>query len=315
MTYQKKQLAGQRMEADVAYYLSLLRTKHPKVHFFHDLRFTNGEHSVQIDHLVLHPHGFILIESKSVYGEVKVNKQGEWSRSYKGEWIGIRSPAKQLDVQQAHLKKVLQENRRSILGKSLGVQKAFGGREWNNFIAISSSSIIHRDNSPNSIMKNVVKAEFVADAVNKILSRQRLLSTSPKFSDADIERLVGFLRQIDTTSSIVNANTQEFADDTKSQIKPDSLHADTKNPAAQIKVTVPNAESTNVIPACKSCKSNKLSPMPGRFGYYFKCLACSTNTPMPKRCPQCNSDNARTRKRKERYFVGCAECDTVTNLT
>ena len=63
----------------MAFYLKREFTKDDDIFVFNDLRFSyQGEYS-QIDHLILHRFGFVLIESKSIYGEVKVNAQGEWS--------------------------------------------------------------------------------------------------------------------------------------------------------------------------------------------------------------------------------------------
>lgn len=47
--------------------------KDEKTLVINELKLEHQGERCQIDHLVLHPHGFVLIESKSISGEVKVN--------------------------------------------------------------------------------------------------------------------------------------------------------------------------------------------------------------------------------------------------
>ncbi|MFC2991390.1 nuclease-related domain-containing protein [Halomonas tibetensis] len=88
----------------------------------------HGGERAQIDHLVIHPYGFIIIESKSIVGEVQVNAEDEWSRSYKGNWSGIASPIRQAELQQEVLKALLRNHVEKLLGKLLGIQTQIGGR-------------------------------------------------------------------------------------------------------------------------------------------------------------------------------------------
>lgn len=93
-----RQKAGDKQEQDVAFFLRRAYKDDPKVFVFNDLRFEFNEEVAQIDHLILYPYGFVLIESKSITGEVKVNTNQEWMRNYKHQWSGIRSPIKQVEA-------------------------------------------------------------------------------------------------------------------------------------------------------------------------------------------------------------------------
>ncbi|MBM7074247.1 NERD domain-containing protein [Shewanella sp. 202IG2-18] len=108
-------VAGDKQERDVAFYLRREFKDHPSVFIFNDLKITHNDENAQIDHLILYPYGFILIESKSITGEIKVNKHEEWTRSYRGNWQGMPSPIKQVELQQKLLKELLNENKASIL--------------------------------------------------------------------------------------------------------------------------------------------------------------------------------------------------------
>ena len=70
-----KAKAGQKQEQDVAYFLRRAFKDHKEVFVINDFKFTHNNETAQIDHLIVYTFGFILIESKSIKGEVKVNNK------------------------------------------------------------------------------------------------------------------------------------------------------------------------------------------------------------------------------------------------
>src|SRR5690554_4117686 len=79
---------GHKQEQDVAFHLRREFGDSQQVRIIHDLVIEHGGERAQIDHLVIHPYGFIIIESKSIVGEVQVNAEGEWSGGNRGNWAG-----------------------------------------------------------------------------------------------------------------------------------------------------------------------------------------------------------------------------------
>ena len=65
-TTDKFQRAGDEAERQMVFYLRRAYGTNPDVHAFHNLRFEQGEDAAQIDHLILHRSGVIIVESKSV---------------------------------------------------------------------------------------------------------------------------------------------------------------------------------------------------------------------------------------------------------
>lgn len=170
-TKSKTAIAGQEQEKNVAFYLKRAFKDHKQIFVINDFKFSFNDESAQIDHLIVYPFGFILIESKSITGEVKVNELGEWSRSYKGKWSGMPSPIKQLELQENLLRELLHENRAKIIGKLFGIgQQTFGKRCWDNVCAISSNAIIDRTSIPKKVSDSLVKSEFLADKLNSIMN-------------------------------------------------------------------------------------------------------------------------------------------------
>lgn len=86
--------AGARAEAQMAFYLKRAFGDAKDVLVLHDLRLSNqdGSDAAQIDHLVLHTGGMVIIESKSVTSEVSINENHEFSRLWNGRWLCFASP-------------------------------------------------------------------------------------------------------------------------------------------------------------------------------------------------------------------------------
>jgi hypothetical protein len=69
--------AGRAAEEQLAFYLRRAFAKDQDFIVFNGLRLGHNGDFAQIDHLVAHPYGVIVIESKSVTTEVRVNEHGE----------------------------------------------------------------------------------------------------------------------------------------------------------------------------------------------------------------------------------------------
>ncbi len=77
--------AGDKAEKQMAFYLERYFGDDERIVIINDLRLKLNNDVAQIDHLVIHEFGFIIIESKSVTTKVSVNEQGEWIRHFNGQ--------------------------------------------------------------------------------------------------------------------------------------------------------------------------------------------------------------------------------------
>jgi hypothetical protein len=124
-----------------------------------------------MDHLLVHRWGFTLIESKSVTTEVRINDRDEWSRLVAGCWKGMPSPVNQGKLQFQLLKLVLDAAAPELLGKIVGLQKRFGGLQYEVFAAISDDGIVDRP-APQAYPQ-VLKADSMCAAVLDLLKRYK----------------------------------------------------------------------------------------------------------------------------------------------
>lgn len=308
--------AGQKHELDVAFYLRRTFKNNEQVFVFNDLKITQDHETAQIDHLILYPFGFILIESKSITGEIKINPQEEWSRSYQGKWQGMSSPIKQVELQQKLLKELLFAHKSDIVGKILFKQQGFNGRCWDHICAVSSNAIIERNKMPKKISKQLVKAEFVCDKINEImkirnpiLNTLNLLDTRPQFSKNELKSIVTFLKtkNISYTPRSTESNNTEItkAIRTIASIEDKVIPSQTKYST----VSGPKQHQIKIILFCGKCNSpDKLEYRSGRYGYFLKCHACNANTPLKRSCPSCKSKETKASKKRGQYTLSCLSC-------
>ncbi|MDP5292561.1 NERD domain-containing protein [Oceanimonas sp. CHS3-5] len=310
-------IAGDKQERDVAFYLRRAFKDDENILVLNDYCFTHLGETAQIDHLIVHRAGFIIIESKSIYGEVKLNSQDEWSRSYQGRWSGMPSPIIQAELQRDLLRSFLSANVEHFLGKVLGLQLQVGRREWDVLCTVSNTCILHRDTMTTDMNKKVVKSESIAEQVKSIGGYSLLgvaLSSKAYFSMKDFQRIGDFLMASVTSpehASVSEALSENYACEVEKEVKQES----------QTKADVPaNAQNKDIKSEkeiglnCKNCGSNdQLSAHYGKYGYYVKCGHCGVNTSMKIKCPSCGIYPAKVSKFGNEYWLSC-QCTFVGKL-
>ncbi|GGP42156.1 nuclease-related domain-containing protein [Shewanella saliphila] len=322
-------IAGQKQEQDVAFFLRRAFKDNPEVLVINDFKFSFNDETAQIDHLIVYTYGFVLIESKSIKGHVKVNNQGEWTRSYNSQWAGMPSPIKQVELQQALLKEMLKHHKSEILSKLLGIkQQGFNGRCWHYLCAVSSNAVIDRKTMPKEISDKLFKTEFLVDELksimnlkHKIIRLMNVADTRPDFNQQELDSIGQFLISQHIDSNIQQANhapverkqIQPIANTPELELALETASAPTYQ-LAQSNTAMPQAVATltpeqHPILSCKHCgESTQYTPMYGKFGYYINCNQCSKNTAMKQACPHCMSKNTKVTKRKETYTLNCVDC-------
>ncbi len=130
----------------MAHYLDRHFGAHRSVHVLHDVRIEFEGDRAQMDHVVLHPYGAAIVQSKSVSTSVRINAAGEWERSWSGRWQGMPDPVLQGERQGLLLKRLLASKAAELLDKlAFGlVQGTFGFMAIDAFAAISDEGTIKR---------------------------------------------------------------------------------------------------------------------------------------------------------------------------
>ena len=327
-TQDRFQRAGDEAEKQMAFYLKRAFGDDPAVQIFHNLRLEDGGEVAQIDHLVLHRNGAVIVESKSVTSSVRINERDEWTREWNGRWTGMPSPVLQARRQADLLRKILRARREELLSKAIFglVQRGYGMFVFDVVVAISDQGVIqHRGALP-----DVRKADQVPERVRELMQEQAALA-SPTSRDPrarewgmtlkpeEVTRTVAFLRAAHRERAAA-ASTPASTTSTAPPPQTHGRHVAPGRPKvaqdgepylAVGPVSPQSVLSSPPAPAsftCQKCASTQLEVTYGKYGYYFKCSACDSNTRIELKCPGCGG-KPRTRKSGREFFSECVPCN------
>ena len=325
--------AGDAAEKQLAFYLNRAFGDKKDICVLNDLRIGHEGEIAQIDHLVIHRSGMAIIESKSVSTTISVNRQGEFTRTYKGSRSGMPSPIAQAKRQADLLRKLLHVHKTELLPKALGlVQQGFGNFPIETLVAISDQGVItHQGKRPSELMK----ADAVTERIQKVvkehaqsrgfggLMRDALSDPKTKKAQAKNTKSTGELGLYNLKAERVLAlgefllkrhEEPDHARPKKQPAPPQTApkpHAKEPTPTTQ----TDSAELTGIMasrknPACKHCGSTQesLTIEYGKFGYYFQCHDCPGATGIDLSCDCAQKQRGRVRKAKADFFFECKAC-------
>lgn len=322
----RKLRAGVEAERQMAFYLNRDFATQADLFVLNDLRLVDQmqpEHDgrpgvCQIDHLLVHRWGVIIIESKSVTDEVAVRDDGsggdEWTRKNQSSEKGIPSPIQQARRQGELLRSFLQRHRETLLGKmptgmrSLSKlvtgtdQRGFGNMPVQIIVAISDNGKIRRVDGwtePTAPFRTFVsKADLVPAKVREELAKHK--SAGGLLAEAKGEYGVWAMKpeEVSIVADFLSASHQPL---------PSRAANAASAPASSPQRATPSGA------ACKKCSGTDLTANWGKYGYYWKCNNCDTNTTMLTVCSACGAGGYRSkvvkiRKDGPKYFRACEQC-------
>lgn len=301
----KLQAAGDAAERQMAFYLRRAFGESEDVHVINGLRLVEGDDAAQIDHLVIHAAGAILIESKSVTQKVRVNARGEWARLWDGHWRGMPSPVLQAQHQADFLRAYLHKRRAQLRDRALIglVERGFFYFDLDVLAAVSDGGIIERD-SPD-VAPQALKADQVPGHVQAIIARQRKAAGlgTVIFGKADDMRLSLKAHELQRVLDLLLADHRDLVN-REAEAPAAVLPAAPPEPQVPQKVPPPSVTDSAVPGAtavCKECGAGDLTIQYGKFGYYWKC-ACGGNTKIDKTAAD-GRQGKKLRKQGREFFL------------
>lgn len=243
--------AGEEAEKQMAFYLKRAFANKEDIFVLNDLRITYENEVAQIDHLIITNYGIFIIESKSVHGEILVNQNDEWSRTYNNRKEGIASPVLQAEAQGRLLKNLLINNKEKLRSKFLGIQQGFNFCPILVYIAVSDSGIIGR----NTAVPELFKADQITQTITKkhdqLKKKNSLFSLSTdiwKMTPDEAKDVAEFLLSQHQPLQKSHQVTQE-----KITSQSNAASVQTTTQEQLDKTFVPKIGAT-----CPSCKTHKL---------------------------------------------------------
>jgi hypothetical protein len=255
----RKLRSGQAEENNVAHFLDRECGSSRISVVLNDLRFEYRGQVFQVDHLIINRFLiFTLLETKSAKFGLKVDKRGNFSRSYKGRFSNIPSPIEQVRSQSELLAEYL--NGFDLFPRRLGVKlKPF----FQSFVTISPK--VHFESHPEFDASSIIRYDRIFQDIEaagyKFNAAGRLLN---KVSYETLEEIAQNLcrhhipKLTDWTSKLqLNAQPEKLQSNAPPCETPISTYPKT----------------------CRECSSDLVTIKHGR-SYYFSCAACGKNTPV-----------------------------------
>ena len=303
-TFQKY---GYEAEKQMAFYLKRAFQNSNDIHVINDLRLEMNDDVAQIDHLIIHRFGFIILESKSVTSKISINEYGEWTRHYPKYTRGMPSLVNQARRQADFLKNFLMARSEYLLKKTLIFQASITDFKFDVLVAISDSGIINR--AKNTEIPEVHKADQITEKITDLLSNYAgtnkkilTLKVNYRFADSSMEKITNYLLQAHKPK-IETIKYEEPEKKTKVQEEIVTYVKDRK------KHETAQASEENKNKICSKCSSENVEITYGRYGYYFKCNDCEGNTSIKLKCKDA-SCKARLKKKKLKFYKECSSCNT-----
>lgn len=288
--------AGHAAEEHMAHLLKRHFHVRADVAVFNGLRFaarTGDGDFAQIDHLVVHRGGMIIIESKSIHGEVKVDDRDEWVRLWNGKPMGMRSPLGQAREQWKALHEVLQAHKSELRDRKIFGLAEGGFKHCPVLIlaAISDKSVIKRVGKaatevckPDEAISRTeaeIKRHAEGMSLKGWISDKHVDAGNWSMNPAEFVRTVDFIAGLHTPLRKAGGAAAKAAEAAPTESRARVV-------AEQKATAVPTAgrAAVSISPAglrCKKCGSTDLvDHAEGRFGPYSTCNACKTNTAWPR---------------------------------
>ncbi len=316
--------AGLSAEQAMACHLRRAFKTDPDVFVFNDLRLVFDGEVAQIDHLVLHRGGMVLIESKSVSGEVLVNERGEWVRRADSDDKGMPSPVLRARRQEALLRAMLRVNSERLRDRlRLGTMQARFGRDWPIDILIVASDECRITREVD--VPELCRADQATGAIDAIVDRHKRGRRSLNvLNDDGIQWLspaeMGRLVQCLSSSHTPRSQALESAPDSQPSAPPVVA---SPAPVVALEAAAPvapaplaaGAYADEPPPFCRHCGSLEVHMRYARITrpYHFRCDRCDGITPAQWECGACGA-LARIRKRGPDFFRVCETCGTTAHI-
>jgi len=163
--------SGREAEEQMAHYLRRAFGTSKDVIVFNGLRIESDGDAAQMDHLVLHRCGAIVVETKSVTGRVKINERGEWTRFVGQTAKGMGSPIEQAIRQAEFLKSYLRPHAAEILRRMVGLQIQFTHIPIDILVAISDGGIV--DAPKKRPLPEVCKSDQIPSRIKEFIARYK----------------------------------------------------------------------------------------------------------------------------------------------
>lgn len=291
--------AGIKAEQEAAYLIDFDLGKSQNTLVIHDLRLEIGGRVAQIDHLLINRTlNIFVLETKHFHAGLKITEDGEFMswNDFKKCYEGMPSPFAQNERHIAVLNDALA---RIDMPSKVGLRLS---PVCHSYVLVSSKARIDRPKRFDT--SRIIKSDMLAVTLDKFFDKAGVLevvgSLARCLSTETLEKVGQTLLRMHRPASFDYA--AKFGIQQGQQSSPPVVAKPELAPQVVTSSGKPADQHT-----CRDCKSTKLSVQYGKYGYYFKCGDCDSNTPIKISCGK-NGHKERIRKDGLRFFRECSDC-------
>lgn len=163
------------------------------MYILHDIGLETNELSAQIDYIVVTRKVIFIIECKNLIGNIEINSQGNFIRTYSfnGKFIkeGIYSPITQNERHLEVLKRIKKESKSNFISKML-FDKYFNDNYKSLVVLANPKTVLNSRYAKKEIKDNVIKADQLINYIKEVNSKSDLISLSDKEMKEIADRLL-----------------------------------------------------------------------------------------------------------------------------
>lgn len=164
-----------------------LQNSHIPMFILHDLYLEYEDLTAQIDFYIVTRRRNFVIECKNLYGNITIDRSGEFVRTIANRKEGIYSPITQGKRHLELIKQIRKSEKKNSLLKTL-YEKYFYENNRSIVVLANPKTILDTRHAPAEIRKQVIRADQLIDYIKKVNSEPG----ATEFSEKDMEELANF---------------------------------------------------------------------------------------------------------------------------
>lgn len=161
-----------------------LKNSHMPMYIIHDLYLRDGDLTSQIDFLVVTRKLCFVIECKNLYGDIEIDSQGAFVRTFDGQRKkeGIYSPITQNQRHMALLKKMRVEQSKGFLSRFFR-DRYFEDDHRSIVVLANDKTVLNARYAKKEIKEQVIRADQLVGYIKESYQNSR----APELSDNDLQ--------------------------------------------------------------------------------------------------------------------------------
>lgn len=300
--------AGIKGEQEAAYLIDFDFAKSQNTLVIHDLRLEIGGRVAQIDHLLINRTlNVFVLETKHFHAGLKITEEGEFMswNAFRKCFEGMPSPFAQ---NERHITVLNEALARIDMPSKVGLRLS---PVCHSYVLVSSKARIDRPQKFDT--SRLIKSDMLSATIDRFFDKAGVFevvgSLARCLSTETLEKVGQTLIRMHRPASFDYAAKFGIPHGQPVVVPVVAVPPIAPEPIPQKSISVDKTLEQTTQPTCRECKSAKLLVLYGKFGYYFKCSDCDSNTPIKIYCSK-DGHKERIRKDGSKFYRECSDCNS-----